>query len=487
MTLRRWRLVSQIVFFLGWAAAFTRLGPTTLQRTWDTIYFRLDPLLGLLTMAAARTIITGMLPGLVFIVLTLVFGRVFCGWFCPLGTLIDFIGWLATPRRGSVRRSNLASLRPIKYGILTALSIAALAGTQFFLFFDPLVILTRSTAVLLSPITRQHLIPDAPHRVFESVLAIAMFFLAVILPTLFFRRFWCRVLCPAGALFGLLSRRALFRLELDDCNACKKCMQVCRVGILEEEMVVHPGQTECIRCFDCLEACRGHKIVYRPSLKPVPPRPDLSRRAFLGALAAGALSAPLVGIDATGRGLFPPLIRPPHAHDEPAFLDLCLRCGACLEACPSNALQPLPLGSGLAGIWSPHLVPEIGACLVDCKRCGAVCPTGAIREVHSIGEKLSVKMGTAYFLPNKCMTARLESQCGKCLTVCPTGAITAAANRFGLFPAAIDYLRCSGCGLCVNTCAEISPAGSALLLTARGRNQPCRPVLSQDYAGWRYH
>jgi MauM/NapG family ferredoxin protein len=190
------------------------------------------------------------------------------------------------------------------------------------------------------------------------------------------------------------------------------------------------------------------------------------RRLFLQAGLAGAACAAgsMLGLDSlqqpAGAGLIFPsgLIRPPGAAPEEDFLRLCLRCGACMQACPSNGLQPVYFSAGVAGLFSPVLVPRRGPCEASCNACGRVCPSRALRNLP-LEEKQRAKIGTATVLRERCLAWEQDRRCVVCQEVCPYGAVSLRALPGRLAPAPfVKAERCFGCGACECHCPVASPA-----------------------------
>ncbi len=165
------------------------------------------------------------------------------------------------------------------------------------------------------------------------------------------------------------------------------------------------------------------------------------------------------------------LLRPPHSPDEDTFLDLCIRCQACVNICPTNALQPLQMQAGLYGLWSPAFNLSIGGCKVDCSSCSKVCPTQAIGR-FDLTTKYHLKIGTARVLRSKCLSWVEGKPCGKCIPECPTGAIGYLQQGDLQLPSEVDFLLCVGCGICQHICNEQTFGAQAIVVTSNGRNTP---------------
>ena len=302
----------------------------------------------------------------------------------------------------------------------------------------------------------------------------------LILLTVFFlerlgRRFWCRNLCPLGALLAILSRVSLLRGGHQEaaCTQCGLCTKVCRLGAVDEERRIAPG--DCNLCLDCLDRCPEGIIGFAFGKSALPqPGLGISRRAFTGMLASGLVLPAYSQIGAQTRLVIPELIRPPGSLEEKHFLDRCVRCGECLKVCPLNALHSTGLEAGWGGIFTPRLIPRIGYCEFNCTLCGQVCPTGAIRRLD-LSAKQKTVIGLAYFDRNRCLPYAKGFPCIVCEEHCPT---PDKAIKFreveGIDqnlrpvrmkqPYVVDRL-CIGCGICENKCPL---EGQAAVLVTRG-------------------
>jgi polyferredoxin len=220
-----------------------------------------------------------------------VFGRFFCGWVCPLGTTLDGLGRLI----GRGRRAFSPGWRRVKYYLLFALSAAALGGVQLLGLFDPLAIFLRSLALALYPaynygVNRvfdglyavdlpvvtplaQEVFPwwrDHLMAFHQPVFALSLFtllvFLAIVLLERIEHRFWCKHLCPLGALLGLCARHALLqRTPQSLCAPCQACNARCRSGAVRPE---GHRRNECLLCMDCTGFCPEERVSFRLRAAP---------------------------------------------------------------------------------------------------------------------------------------------------------------------------------------------------------------------------
>ncbi len=471
--LRKIRRFSQIGCFAFFTVSILAAG-TTWWPVREDLFFLFSPLITVVTAAAAGVTVPGVVLSLLMIALTLVFGRFFCGWMCPLGALIDVTEWLYRKKRKLLKQEGVADperMSQVKFGILLFVLAASFASVQWIHFLDPMVIMTRTVGMALLPIRRPLMAGD-PFTVQYSE-QFLLFTAVILLLSVWASRFWCRFLCPLGAFFGLLGRFALFDFALDNCKGCPKCQKACPTGAIPTAKPEDFKPQECIRCFNCLDVgCattsrsfgrrRKDAVRYTPVHMP--------RRTFLTWFLGGLTGAAYLTSSASGEPHKKIIMRPPFSADEDLFLDLCLRCQACVNVCPNNAIQPLFMESGLYGFWSPVLKPTAGYCEPLCNRCGQVCPTAAIGP-FDIRSKYEVKMGTAYLMKARCIAHMDGRACGKCIPKCPTGAIAFMVDGTRNLPISIDYMLCVGCGVCENVCSHQTIGPPAMIVTAQGRNQ----------------
>lgn len=495
VTLRHARRVVQLVLLALWCALFLATRDQAMALVPPTAFLELDPLVALLTMGAARVLVPTLLWGsLVFVVFTLVFGRAFCGWICPLGTLFDLTNRaLKTPED----RLPLAAHLKLQYGkylVLVVMVAGALLSAQWLYLLDPLVLLFRAVAVGVWPVaTLAHDDPEQAGTLWQAFHGVTFAPLALLVAALgavaITPRFYCRYVCPLGAFFGLLSRAPLVRRRVDGCDACtgvkteKQCVAGCRMGAVASNPHLTQNH-ECIRCMSGRSFCHNQAIHFdaeprglgRRDAEDVPT--SISRRAFLATTGAGLALAPMAALSSAPRSPDNGVVRPPRVLDEDAFTDQCIRCAMCVQACPTQTLQLTHLEAGVAAFWTPAITPAVAGCIPDCNACSVACPTDAIPDFAK-GEqaKWLTKMGTAVLEKGRCISHTENTPCAKCLDICPTKAfvVEPEGERGGEItpkrPFAVDYVRCVGCGLCEVECAKIVFGMPALRTFAHGRGQ----------------
>jgi ferredoxin len=456
------------------------------------LLLRIDPLVAAVSFLASRTIIPQMLIGFVLLGGTLFLGRFFCGYFCPLGTAIDLTDGLFS--KLGLNRLRLSSVpRFPKYGVLVFLLVLALLGYSLLWLFDPLVIFVRSLAALFHPgavflanrgidLFRplaerwelERLMDagfDQPSYAFW-ILPLALL-LAILGLSLLGRRFWCRALCPLGAMLALVTRFSPLKRAVGEslCSHCGVCRQNCSMGAIgTEEISTVPG--ECIECGICSSLCPQGAISFRFGRTiQRQRRVDVDRRRIMQAGLAGLLALPVSRAIPRAAAARPRRIRPPGSVPEEIFLDRCLRCGECMKVCLTNGLQPSLSEAGPGGFWTPVLVPRKGPCERWCNLCGQVCPTQAIRSLP-LQEKSYVRIGRAEVERSRCLEWGYGRACLVCDEVCPYGAIFVGGTGQlgkGQRGPVVDPKICVGCGICEHHCPV--PGEAAIRISAAGEDR----------------
>lgn len=446
-------------------------------------FLRADPLAIAAIILSAKQIAVSLWPALAVVIATLLLGRFFCGYLCPLGTLIDLTDrWQNHPQPSA---KPAGRMRNLKFYLLTALGAGALAGWNGAFWVDPIALLTRVYALVLYPllIMVTNLGLDAVRPAAESLgwvglshahfyqplfftnIIAAILLAAVLLASRFGRRFWCRTLCPLGALLGFLSRWAPFRRKVaDGCIECGQCQQQCPLEAIAEDPRKHRWE-ECTLCRECEEVCPVEVISFGFARGKVGSTQltawDPSRRMFLwGATGGLALSFFHSTVPYRSRRT-DAIIRPPGAIPEREFLQQCVRCGQCMRACLTNTLQPSLWEAGPEGIWAPLMDLRLAPCEQNCNVCGLVCPTGAIRALD-LEERKHARVGTAVILKDRCLVWERNRICLICDEVCPYNAIVFRPVEGVRRPVVIEE-QCNGCGYCEYKC----PVGgnSAIVVT----------------------
>ncbi len=481
-------------------------------RLWLNKLLEIDPLIALATGLATHTIYHGLLWSLLILVPTFFLGRFFCNWICPLGTLNQFVRWLCRSpegRRGDPPRradgaaeqrkddspNRYRNSQKAKYYILAALLVAAALGSLQVGLLDPIALIYRSfTAAVWPAVSMPVSGRFADTRLHQGAWLIGFLFFGLLAANLAYPRFFCRVLCPLGALLGLLSRWAWWRIERDPgrCRGCDRCRLHCE-GACDPQARLRAA--ECLMCFNCIEDCPegALRFAFLPQRDGEIAGPDLARRKVVLAGVAGLVFYPLVRT--TGRAtrdFSSQLIRPPGALEELEFLERCVKCEQCARVCPTNVIQPAWFAGGLEGLWSPVLNFRVGHCQLHCTACGYACPTGAIQQL-SVARKLGlgefaaagpVRLGSAHLDLGRCLPYSAGIPCQVCEEVCPTspkairavplgdlpGLLRAGASPPELKVPRVDLSLCIGCGICERHCPVVGDR-RAIYVTAEGETR----------------
>lgn len=425
---------------------------------------------------------------LALVVLTVLFGRVYCSWICPLGILQDVVNRLLRPRG-----MQQARYTPNHYIIRTVFAVLSFGGLAvgsvgLLAYLDPYSITSRAFAtlpfMLKSPM-------GSPAWLGTGL---AAFFLALPLGMAAWRgRLYCNTLCPVGAVLGLLARWAPFAPQMDSqaCRRCATCLRRCKAHAIDVKQG-HIDRTRCVGCYDCVSACPHHAIKFRktaaPQSAPAQESADPTRRALVG-LGALSLASTLVPMPAraetepTGadRRDSLPILPPGAGESRERFLSTCTGCGLCISHCPTGVLRPSITAHGWEGflkpylaVSAPHGTEEGRFCRYDCNRCSSLCPTGALNPL-SLAEKQRTRIATAHHTPARCIPWQTGYECGHCAAACPTGALSLRASSV---PVRDNPEACTACRRCVRVC----PQGAVSLRPHPSADNPDRRIAVIDYS-----
>ncbi|MCC9608639.1 4Fe-4S binding protein [Blastopirellula sp. JC732] len=460
------------------------------------LFLTIDPLVSLSTAIASRSWVWSLICAAAILIVCVLIPRGFCGYLCPLGTTIDLFDFAIAGRTKRFRVPDEGWWVHIKYYLLTGILVAAIFGVLVSGFFSAIPVITRAMLFLVDPVQSGfgrgwHLVPGFNVGHFLSI----GLFLVVLCLGFLRPRFWCKYVCPSGAVFsiGNLFRVTERKVE-SSCINCNKCVEVCPFDAIKPDFTTR--ETDCTLCQTCAGVCPTHaiKFVERWNLVQLkvendPPTGEtaIGRRGFLS-LAAGTAAAIVggtavaVGTKATGAGVGTPLpilpgspttflpVRPPGSVPEQEFLQMCIRCGECFKACPNNVLQPESFQQGLEGLWTPMVNADWAGCESSCNACGQVCPTGAIRPLP-LEEKRVARMGLAIVNQSTCLPLAGKEACDLCVQECIAAGYNAIEyTQVGVevddqgqpiegtgFAAPIVLAdKCVGCGLCQTRCNVIN-------------------------------
>jgi polyferredoxin len=483
-TTRRIRQVVQVVSFLMFLLLAVYAAATLGSLLSWELPLRIDPLAAITTMIAQRRWLVFFLPAVILLAATLILGRFWCGWLCPLGTLFD---WFAPYKAAD--KGIPSPWRGFKYLLIFVTVVAALWGNLTLLILDPLTIWMRLLATALLPgfswlFTQMErvLYPLAflrtPLYTLDAVMrgswlganqayfgaaALTVGLLLTLMVLNFVRRrLWCRYVCPMGGMLSLVGKTSFLKRSVSGaCTSCGACAKICRMGTITPKKAFASDSGECILCMDCAVICPTNAITFKREFRLDHGWSyDPNRRQVLGALGASLGGLALLKISPLRQQPNIHRLRPPRA-DEAQILSACIRCGACLRICPTQGLQPSLTEAGLEGIGTPILVPRLGNCAYTCLACGTICPTGAIPRV-SFADKFSIPIGKAYVDHALCLPWSGRAPCIVCEEMCPVPhkaitlvdvqAVDLQGQPTTLQAPVMQYDRCVGCGLCESKC-----------------------------------
>lgn len=487
-----YRRTSQLFFFLFFVFLFLNAHYPYNPLVPSEIFLNISPLAAISTMLATRSIVPSMLVAGILLLLTVLLGRFFCGWICPLGTIIDTSDRL-------FKKKTKKSYNYLKYIVLIVVFMCALFSLQLAWVFDPISILTRFFVVVVFPtisicinaffslLFSTSLFEDQVYFLYEfsqqflsgplnvlsfSSLFVFLFFITILLFGFFSPRFWCKSVCPLGALLGLFSKyRITNRFVYSTCNDCCICQNKCKMAAIEKNNS-DTSSSECILCGNCVSVCDKRSVRFAFGTKKERRNIDFSRRHFVYSGLSGMTALALIKVLPFKKNQSKN-IRPPGSVVEEHFLDKCIRCLECVKICSTTGgcLQPSIFESGLEGLWSPVSKANLGYCEYNCNLCGQVCPTGAIKNIP-VEVKQKLVMGVAYFIEKQCIPYAEFEDCLVCQEHCPT---PDKAIKFELknvktpdgvpksvkIPFVLKEL-CIGCGICEFKCPVKESPGIAL-------------------------
>ena len=455
----------------------------------------IDPLVSLSTSIASRSWVWSLVCAGVILLACVLIPRGFCGYVCPLGSLIDLFDWAVGRRIKRFRVKGDGWWVHIKYYLLAGTLVAAAFGVLVSGFVAAIPVITRGMLFVGEPLQSGfargwHLVPpfNAGH-----VVSIVLF-VTVLGLGLLRSRFWCKYVCPSGAVFSLGNLFRITERKVESsCIQCNKCVVVCPFDAIKPDFTTRV--TDCTLCQTCGGVCPSHSIKFVErwnvfDLKevnvPATGETALGRRGFLS-LAAGSAAAVAGGAGIAGatKGLGANLedpnavrpVRPPGSVPEQAFLEMCIRCGECFKVCPNNVLQPLGFEQGLEGLWTPAVAADWAGCESSCNACGEICPTGAIRPLP-LSEKKEVRMGIAIVNESTCLPFAEREACQLCVDECVAAGynaieFTTAGTEVddagspiegtGFLAPVVLADKCVGCGLCQTRCFGINVEEKQLL------------------------
>lgn len=449
--LRKIRLAAAALFFAGITLLFVGIG----HQWWGWMAkLQFLPSCMALNFAAIAFVL----------LLTLVFGRIYCSVICPMGVFQDLVirvRKLLSPKGRKPKRHFVKEPRIVRYGVLALVIMTALTFSQLLLtILAPYSAYGRMIRSIVGLSRGESLAP-------ALLITAAATLVVICVCAWIWGRGWCNTVCPVGSVLGLVSRFSLFKVSIDQsqCVSCRKCEKGCKSSCIDID--THTiDHSRCVDCFDCLDSCPEGGIKFRFSLPrkaktgPVTESVDKGRRAFMAttalvgsSLALGAQNKRLDGgladvIDKTSPERSERLV-PFGAESVKDFYDRCTACQLCVSNCPNGVLRP---STDIGHFLQPQMGYEKGWCRPECTTCSQVCPAGAIRPLKA-EEKLTHKIGTAKVNLSLCLAAKDEAGCGNCSRHCPVGAVRMVkTDGYHRSIPVVAEAQCIGCGACEYLC-----------------------------------
>ncbi len=438
--------------------------------------FAIDPFVALTTLLSTYKLPSIFILSAVIILLTMIFGRLFCGWICPFGTIHHFLSFIAQKlKRDKYEKAEYSKYQNLKYYTFIAIIFLSIMRINVSGYLDPLSLLVKCLAIFFLPVVliiynSNILSVGMQDFLFNNILArdniyyeqAALFgaVFVILLGMNFYRnRFWCKYICPLGGMLSLISKYSPLKLQRKaKCTSCGLCSDSCYADAMPFKKDNFKS-SECMLLFNCLSACPLDSLYY--GLKMKPSEIDLSKRATVKTLGIAISSFFIIKTGAKAVAKSPQLIRPPGSIPEQEFLKTCIRCGACMKVCPENFLTPSLFESGIEGLWTPVGNADYGYCIYNCNLCGKMCPTGAIEEL-SIEEKQKTAIATAFIDENRCLPHTYGIDCIVCEEHCPTSPKAIYFNEVRekdhkgelkvIKKPKINPEQCIGCGICQYRC-----------------------------------
>lgn len=450
----------------------------------------------------------------VLVVLTFVFGRIYCSVICPLGIMQDVVSWLHGRRKRN-RFTYSKEKKWLRYGMLGVFIISAVAGINAIVsLLAPYSSYGRIASSLFKPVYEagnnvlasiaEHFNSYAFYSVdvwmksLPTLIIASVTFVAIVILAWRGGRTYCNTICPVGTILSFFARFSWFKVRIDEskCVNCGLCTKNCKASAIDFKN--HKiDYSRCVVCGDCLGKCHKGALSFTSGRadKSTSGRVDKStsqqvdkqtsgqadnanlfvnsstrnssadngRRSFLLAAAIATTGAALAqekkkvdgGLAVIEDKIAPERLTPltpPGSMSAQHFAQHCTACQLCVSTCPNGVLRP---STDLSKFMQPTMSYERGYCRPECTKCGEVCPTGAIKPITR-ADKSATQIGHAVWIKKNCVPLTDGVECGNCARHCPAGAIQMVPSdpKNGQSPKipVVNEARCIGCGACENLC-----------------------------------
>lgn len=468
--LKKIRITLATVFFVGLTLLF--LDFTGTLHLWLGWMARVQALEAVLALNVA--VVVGL------ILLTLIFGRIYCSVICPLGVLQDIFGKLGMKAKKN-RYTYSKEKKWLRYPVLVVFIATLLAGAGSLVqLLAPYSAFGRIMTMIFQPLYKlgnnvlASIAESIDSYAFYSVdmwmKSLPVLIIAIVTLVILFVLAWrngrtyCNTICPVGTLLSFLSRFSLLKIHFDTekCRNCSLCTKNCKAACIDFKNH-HVDYSRCVVCGDCIESCKFGALKYTWNAQSLQTSPSSdSRRTFLLTTAMATTTALAQEAKHVDGGLADIIdkkaperhtpLTPPGSLSAKNMAQHCTGCQLCVSECPNDVLRP---NIDLMNLMQPTMSYERGYCRPECTRCSDVCPAGAIKPIDQI-EKSSIQIGHAVVSPHHCISALGKAECGNCARHCPVGAIqmlpTDPDDDLSPSIPAINEEACIGCGACEHLC-----------------------------------
>lgn len=427
------------------------------------------------------------------VLLTLLFGRIYCSVVCPLGVMQDVVSWISGRRKKrKFRFSYSPEKRILRYGVLALFIIAFIAGIGSLVallapyssygriaqnIFQPVYIFGNNLMAWVAErvdsyafYSREVWLRSLPTFIIAAIILVGIGVLA-------WRngRTYCNTICPVGTILSLMARFSWFKVKVDEtkCNKCGLCSRSCKSACIDFKNS-KIDYSRCVVCGDCIDKCRKKALSYTHSSPKKSEEIDKAktvdqevvnsaRRSFLLGAAIATTSAVIAQEKKKVDGGLAEIedkqapkrntpLTPPGSLSAQNMARHCTACQLCVAECPNDVLRP---STDIMKLMQPTMSYERGYCRPECNRCSEVCPAGAIKPIKR-EDKSSIQIGHAVWIKKNCVPITDGKECGNCARHCPAGAITMINSnpKDDTSPKipAVNTSRCIGCGACENLC-----------------------------------
>jgi len=424
------------------------------------------------------------------IVLTFIFGRIYCSSVCPLGIWMDITSrirkWVSSKKKRK-RYKYTKALNLFRYGFLALTIIAFFSGFSLLVgLLDPYSAFSRFMVHVFKPaylaghnlfswifsnFGKGEFLPVGIYLMSVSSLVIALFTLGLVTIMAWRNgRIYCNSVCPVGTTLGVISKYSLLQIKFnpENCTSCGKCARVCKASCIDvKKMQVDTDR--CINCYSCTDVCGDDALHYQPVWKKHTEsnasaaenhkayKKHNSRRKFLQTAGMTVLATGTLLADRKLNTVTSKLehkrkpVMPPGALNFEKFTRQCTSCHLCITKCPTQVIRPAYYEYGLAGMLQPVMDFKTQYCDYTCTMCTDVCPTDALTKLTEESKKLT-QIGLVQLQLSDCVVKKYNKTCTACSDICPTAAVVAMPYQDDLFIPEIDQAICVGCGACESVC-----------------------------------